>query len=90
MATSRSGTSNQAQKLAAAASGPSLDMPAFGRDSTENVNVRTTGPTTRKRASNQEKAAVQPEIQPLNKAPRAIAAVPQTKLPAYDIAYFKQ
>jgi hypothetical protein len=75
MTSTRSGGSNQAQKLAAAASIPSLDMPALGREAGEpSLGGPTSGPTTRKRVLPAPEAALQPTSKTIRSAPLAIAS----------------
>lgn len=80
----RQAASNQAQKLAAAASMPSLDMPTMAAD-----QPASTGPNTRKRLQSSEKgpssAAILklPDVpQPAPKFPKTSMTIPQQpKLP---------
>lgn len=80
MTSTRSGSSNQAQKLAAAASIPSLDMPALGREAAEpTLGGPTAGPTSRKRVLPAPEAAMQPASKAIRSAPLPIAS--QSRLP---------
>lgn len=83
MTSTRSGGSNQAQRLAAAASIPSMDMPALGREAGEpTLSVPTTGPTTRKRVLPAPEATLQPANKAIRSAPLPIAS--QSRLPYYQ------